>query len=124
MLSANVNMDIISAFLPTLAKDISNNVIRKYTKFGIYEPNTTDKSYIKQLQNNDCKVLAVIDSNMFYKDKKLNLTNYIYISPEFSPILTERGLNIQALVFNKTWNIQCEGIICVDEINGNLVRVS
>lgn len=120
---SNLCIDIIKENLPTLAKDISENYIKKYTKDGIFKPNEEDIKCIKQMKNQGLNVLAIIDGDMFYNDKKLEIINYIYTSKHHTPTISIKGIKIEALVKNKTWKIEDDGLININEINGNLIRV-
>lgn len=123
MIISDSCLNIIRESLPTLIKDINSCNIRKYAKHGILEPSEEDLKYIRKMENDNLTVLAIIDSNMFYKDIKLEVTNYIYISKDYVPSNSIKGLKMKALVLNKTWKIESNGIVCIDEINGNLVRI-
>lgn len=123
MIKNELCLDTIRKKLPTLTNDIRKNTIRKYTKYGIYSPDEIDLKYISKLKENGLKVLTIINSSMYYKDVELEVINYIYISKNYAPTDSIKGLKIEALVKNKTWNIESSGIICIDEVNGNLVRV-
>lgn len=109
--------------LPSLFKDIKANRIRKYTKDGIFKPNETDMKYITRLKEEGKNVVAIIENSMFYKNVKLDVTNYIYLSNDYVPNMTVKGLSIKALVINRTWDIESTGMIMINEINGNLIRV-
>lgn len=113
----------IDTCLPTLSKDINVNKIRKYTKHGIFSPDETDLKYIEKMKKSGMKILTIIESNMYYKDKKLDIVNYIYISHNYVPTPYVKGIKIEAIVVNKTWKIEKRGIVGINEINGNLVRV-
>lgn len=117
------NNNILNNILPTLSKDIETKTIRKYTKGGILKPNENDEKYIEELKKMDKLVIAIIDNSMFYKDVKLDVTNYIYISDDYTPEANTKGVSVKALVINKTWGIESTGMIMIDEINGNLIRV-
>lgn len=119
----NSYLDIFKNKLPTLIKDIEKGSIRKYTKHGIYKPDSEDMAFITKLKESNFKVLTIIESYMFYRDTKLDVVNYVYLSPNYIPINSIKGIKVEALVKNKTWNITSNGIICIDEINGNLIRV-
>ncbi len=116
-------MEVFKTKLPTLIKDINSGSIRKYTKHGIFEPDEEDKIFISKMNANNIKVLTIIESYMYYMDKKLDVINYVYLSPKYKPASSIKGIKVEALVKNKTWNITSNGIICIDEINGNLIRV-
>lgn len=119
-----LDIDDIEKQTPALARDIYEKVIRKYTKYGILQPSELDLHYIKRIERSiDIKVVSIIDSHMFYKDQKLEMTNYIYIGDNHIPSMDSKGLKINAIVSNRTWKIEGEGLICIDEINGNLIRV-
>jgi hypothetical protein len=46
----NSYLDIFKNKLPTLIKDIEKGSIRKYTKHGIYEPDSEDMAFITKLK--------------------------------------------------------------------------
>lgn len=123
MIISDSCLEIIRKSLPTLTGDIIKNDIRKYTKYGIHEPNEEDLKCIARMSKKGLKVLAIINNSMFYKDVELEVVNYIYISKSYIPANSIKGLKVEALVKNKTWDIESSGIICIDEINGNLIRI-
>ena len=117
------HLEIIRENLPTLAEDIIKKDIKKYTKHGIYKPNKENLECVEEMESKGQKVLAIINSSMFYKDIELEVVNYVYISKNYIPANSIKGIKVEALVKNKTWSIESSGIICINEINGNLVRV-